>query len=238
MRASSVPWCAKAARGNCRRRGALGFLLVLGGENNPHWGWGAGPPEEHLLTDGALYDAASDRWLPFSVPDGAIVHQGDNLADVPGAAHFSFRWTGKYALTTVQTYTATGGVEARYFLYDPETDHFRELDLENAGSVLITRSGNLLLLDADYGGATFVDAEDLSTRRIELTPPAMLNDTDLTGPEVTAWDGCRFAVWGFAHIEFEQVELGQCPPGFGCDPPPPKATVTQVPGGAMFTFAE
>ena len=157
-------------------------MIIWGGRIGPAYTW---------LNDGARYNPATDTWQALSV------------SDAPEArAEHSAVWTGVQMLVwggrnggSIPGYPRAGGV------YDPGTDTWQAMTLENApsgrtGQTAVWTGTHLLIWGGTYGmsfsasGGRYHPGTDTWQYTATLNAPA-----GRTGP-AAVWTGTDMIVWG------------------------------------------
>ncbi|HEX2730078.1 MAG TPA: hypothetical protein VHM70_00680 [Polyangiaceae bacterium] len=186
------------------------------------------PVAESELSDGAIYDPATDTWTSVSDVD-APAQAEDATPIYTLSLQMKGYWTGTEVVVLGSTPVA---------LYNPSTDAWRPVEGGDSlkGGGAITPKGNYV--EAPFGSVPqLLDVANATVRSLsfESVPPALSAASDSVSYLWTldTWANGRRVLWGAFNNSEEGCE--NPPPGVGCDPLP---VTTQYPGGGLLEIEE
>ncbi len=206
---------APAPRYNAAVAMADGRYFVWGGFDHLGSAW-VGPRSP--LHDGGIYDIATDTWQPISAD-----RPPEQCTESPEMSCMFAHWTGAdvvvYSPASQITPAFSGGI------YNPQSDSWRPLPPPPIslafGRPYVTDEGNLLFLDERISAPQLFSPTTDTWHSIDTDPLPVLGSgpsSTLVHWQVQVWTGRTMVKW--YPIVTEQWQ-GDCPPGFGCDPPTP-----------------
>jgi hypothetical protein len=187
------------------------------------------PLADSALSDGAIYDPATDSWSPVTA---------SNAPEQPAASSLFYAETAMPSFWTGSHLLVIGADSPR--IYDPDANTWRSVTGGEAlrgdgaaigpGHYVEMFAGESLVLD--LGTAT------VESRAVGLTPTPLSDEVatlqqGIVAWSVDAWVGATRVRWGAAAHWGEGCD--NPPPGVGCDPVPVSQTIE---GGAFVQFSE